>query len=154
MAKKKNLNIELEQKNGELTIDLQRTRADFENFRKNVEIDRIRVKQLAEQAIIEKLLPILDDLDLATANAPKSIASEPWVKGVLNLNKKLEAELAKINVAKIAVKPGDNFNPELHEAVLVEESEGEREVISEILRNGYTYGTDVLRHVVVKVKRI
>ncbi|MGI6612050.1 MAG: nucleotide exchange factor GrpE [Candidatus Nanosyncoccaceae bacterium] len=149
---KKNKLTELEQQNGELLLDLQRTRADFENYRKNVEADRQRVKQLAEESMVIKLLPILDDLDRATGYAPKEIADDAWVKGVLSLNKKLAQELAKVGVEKIAVKVGDEFNPELHEAVLVE-GEGDKEIIAEVMRPGYNYDGQVLRHVVVKVEK-
>jgi len=150
---KKNKTIELEQQNGELLLDLQRTRADFENYRKNVEADRLRTKQLAEESTVAKLLPILDDLDRATGFAPQEIAENAWVKGVLSLNKKLTSELAKIGVEKIAVKVGDEFNPELHEAVLVEDGKGDKEIVAEVMRPGYNYDGRVLRHVVVKVKR-
>ena len=145
--------VELEQQNGELLLDLQRTRADFENYRKNVEVDKARVKQLAEENMVAKILPVLDDLDLATAHAPAELADNAWVKGVLSLNKKLEIELGKLGVEKIATKVGDEFDPELHEAVLVEDSEGDKEVVAEVMRPGYNYDGRVLRHVVVKVKR-
>ena len=150
---KKNKTTELEQQNGELLLDLQRTRADFENYRKNVEADRLRVKQLAEESTVAKLLPILDDLDRATEYAPQEISDHVWVKGVLNLNKKLAQELAKVGVEKLAVKVNDEFDPELHEAVLVEDSEGNKEVVAEVMRPGYNYDGRVLRHAVVKVKR-
>lgn len=143
----------IEQTNGELLLDLQRTRADFENYRKNVEADRLRVKHLAEESMIEKILPILDDLDLATNSAPSELVDNSWVQGVLNLNKKLDKELAKLNLQKIATQAGDEFNPELHDAVVVEEGDGEREVVAEVLRHGYLYDGQVLRPSVVKVKR-
>ncbi len=149
---KKNKMTELEQQNGELLLDLQRTRADFENYRKNVEADRVRVKQLAEESMVAKLLPILDDLDRATDYAPKEIADDAWVKGVLSLNKKLAQELAKIGVEKIAVKVGDEFDPEVHEAVLVD-GDGDKEVVAEVMRPGYNYNGQVLRHAVVKVEK-
>ena len=50
----------------ELIADLQRTRADFENFRKNVEKDRETAKKLARESTVAKFLPLLDDLDRAT----------------------------------------------------------------------------------------
>lgn len=150
---KKDITVELEQQNGELLLDLQRTRADFENYRKNVEVDKARVKQVAEESMVAKILPVLDDLDLATAHAPVELADNAWVKGVLNLNKKLETELGRIGVVRISSQLGEDFNPEWHEAVLVEDGDGEREVIAEVLRTGYLYNGQVLRPSVVKVKR-
>lgn len=145
-------NQDLEQTNDELLLDLQRTRADFENYRKNIETEKNRIKQLAEENMVSKILPVLDNLDLATVHAPVELADNAWARGVLNLNKKLETELAKIGLEKISVKIGDDFNPELHEAVLVE-GEGDKEVIAEILRHGYLYNSQTFRPSVVKVKR-
>lgn len=142
----------LEQENGELLQDLQRTRADFENFRKNVEENRERVKKSAKQAMAYSLLGVIDDIERATNNAPDDLKDNAWAKGILTLNKKLEAELKKVGIEKIETKVGDVFNPELHEAVMVEESDGDEEVVSEILRTGYKYDGDVMRHVSVKVK--
>lgn len=150
---KKDKITELAQQNGELILDLQRTRADFENYRKNVENEKVRIKQLIEEATIAKILPILDDIDRATEYAPKEIVGDAWVQGVLNLNKKLASAMAQLGVTKITTKVGDEFDPNLHEAVLVEDGDGDREIVVEVLRAGYLYGGQVLRHVVVKVAR-
>ena len=79
MTKKEQKIIEeiqkLEQENGELLLDLQRTRADFENYRKNVDADRERAKALAKKSLLLELLPVLDDLDLAIAHAPADLAN-------------------------------------------------------------------------------
>ena len=58
-----------------------------------------------------------------------------------------------MNVKKILAAPGTLFNPEFHEAVQFEESEGEKEVIAEELQTGYMLGDDVIRHSMVKVTR-
>ncbi len=142
----------IEQQNGELLLDLQRTRADFENFRKNVEEDRKRVSQNAKQAMALSMLNVIDDVDRATANLPTDLKDHPWASGIVNLNKKMANDLKKVGLTKIEAQVGDEFNPELHEAVMVEESDGETEVIAEVLRTGYLFENEVLRHVSVKVK--
>lgn len=142
----------LEQENGELLQDLQRTRADFENFRKNVEEDRERVKKSAKRSMAFSLLNVIDDIERATNNIPEKLKDNAWAKGISTLNKKLESELKKVGIEKIDAKIGDLFDPELHEAVMVEESEGDDEVVSEVLRTGYKYDGDVMRHVSIKVK--
>ena len=126
----------LEARIAELTNDLQRTRADFENYRKQVESQRV-----AEFATIYKVLPLLDDMDRAidTYEELKPLA------------KSLAKTLKELNLKKIELK--EEFDPELAEAVMAE-GEGEREVVSEVLRPGYYYGEEVLRPAMVKVKKM
>jgi len=127
----------------ELTADLQRTRADFENFRKNVEKDRENVKTLTAHATILKFLPLLDDLDRALATYPE----------LQPLAKNFEKTLASLDLKKIDTTPGAEFNPEFHEAVMTE-GDGEREVIGATLRPGYLYQGEVLRPAMVRVKLV
>ena len=131
---------QLDDKITELIGDLQRTRADFENFRKNVEKDRENAKKLSKFATVEKFLPLLDDLD-------RAIATYPELKP---LEKNFEKSLKNLGLEKIATTPGTEFNPELHEAVM-SEGEGEKETIYETLRPGYLYEGEVLRPAMVKI---
>ena len=111
MTKKEQKIIEeiqkLEQENSELLLDLQRTRADFENYRKNVDADRERAKALAKKSLLLELLPVLDDLDLTIAHAPADLAENKWVQGVLSLNKKFAISLAKIGLERIQIRLRD-----------------------------------------------
>ena len=132
---------EAEVKLAELTNDLQRTRADFENFRKNVEKDRENAKKIARFSVIEKFLPLLDDFD-------RAITTYEELKP---LEKNFEKTLQNLGLSKIETKPGTEFNPELHEAVM-SEGEGEKETIESTLRPGYFYEGEVLRAAMVKVK--
>ena len=125
----------------ELTNDLQRTRADFENFRKQVDLRREQAKALAEAATVMKLLPLLDDISLA-------IAAHPELKP---LEKTLEKTLKELKLEKINSAPGTDFNPDLHDAVTMEDGTGDREVITETLRPGYLYNGSTLRPAMVKV---
>ncbi len=130
----------------ELTADLQRTRADFENYRKNVEKDKETLKKLTKFSTIEKVLPLLDDLDRAILTYPKELNP---------LEKNFEKTLKSLNLEKLETKSGTEFNPDLHEAVLFEEREdvGEKEIIVETLRSGYKYEGEILRPAMVKVAR-
>ena len=127
----------------ELTNDLQRTRADFENFRKQVEVQKQAEKKTVELATVYKILPLLDDLD-------RAIMSYAELKP---LEKSLEKTLKELGLARISSEVDVEFNPDLHEAVMVE-GEGEKEVIAETLRPGYYYQGEVLRPAMVKVKKI
>ena len=127
----------------ELTADLQRTRADFENFRKQVELQKEGERKAAKFATISKVLPLLDDVDRAI----KSYAE------LKPLEKSLDKTLKELQLSKVLADTGVEFNPDVHDAVMVE-GEGEKEVIAEILRPGYYYEGEVLRPAMVKVKKM
>lgn len=126
----------------ELTADLQRTRADFENYRKQMDIQKENDRRSTRLATVYKMLPLLDDLD-------RAIASYPELKA---LEKSLQKTLDELGLSKIDSAPGIEFNPDLHEAVLAE-GDGDKEIISETLRAGYYYDNNVLRPAMVKVSR-
>ena len=117
----------------ELTNDLQRTRADFENFRKQVEAQKENERKVTQLATVYKVLPLLDDLD-------RAIGAYTELKP---LEKSLSKTLGELQLVKIASEDGVEFNPDLHDAVMVE-GDGEKEVIAETLRPGYYYGGEVL----------
>ena len=128
----------------ELTADLQRTRADFENFRKQVELQREQAKQAAALTTVEKFLPLVDNMERALVTYPEQLSP---------LAKNFAQTLNDLGLARIDTAPDTEFNPDLHEAVMVE-GDGAREVIAETLRPGYTYQGAVLRAAMVKVKRV
>ena len=145
---------ELEQQVGELTADLQRLRADFENYRKRVDGEKLSARQDGEVRAIMKLLPVIDTIERAVAHIPADIADHQWVKGVAGLVKQLEKMLSELNLAKIDADKGAEFNPDLHQAIQFDEaSDGEKEVIAEELQPGYTLNGVPLRHAMVKVTR-
>ena len=151
---KTNKTEDLEQQLGELTLDLQRTRADFENYRKRVEAEKQLAHEMGQAKSVMKLLPVIDTIERAIANVPEELKDNPWAKGVAGLNKQLDKQLKEIGLEKINAKPGTLFNPELHQAVQFdEETEGDKEVIAEELRAGYTLDGTVIRDAMVKVTR-
>jgi molecular chaperone GrpE len=145
---------ELETQVAELTGDLQRTRADFENYRKRVEADKTASYQHGQAAAILKLLPVIDNIERAVAHTPEELKDNKWAQGVSSLVKSLEKSLEGLNLKRIEAKPGGDFNPELHEAIQFDEdAEGDKEVIAEELQAGYTLGGQPIRHAMVKVTR-
>ncbi len=147
-------NEDYEQQIGELTADLQRLRADFENYRKRVDGEKQSARQDGEVRAIMKLLPVIDTIERAVANIPADIANHQWVKGVAGLVKQLEKSLAELNLAKIEANEGTTFNPELHQAVQFDEdASGDTEVVAEELQPGYTLNGSPIRHSMVKVTR-
>lgn len=145
---------DVEQQNGELVLDLQRMRADFENYRKRTEVEVSAARQSGGDAMIVKLLPIIDTLERAIGHVPDDLVEHPWAKGVAGTAKKLEKLLADLQIERIQANQGDEFNPELHYAVQYdEESEGEHEVISKELQAGYTRDGRLVRQAMVEVVR-
>ncbi len=138
----------------ELTLDLQRTRADFENYRKRVEAEKQSAHSMGQAKSVMKLLPVIDTIERAIANVPEELADNAWAKGVAGLGKQLDKQLKEIGLEKIDAKPGTSFNPELHQAVQFdEEVDGDKEVVAEELRAGYTLDGTVIRDAMVKVTR-
>lgn len=153
MAKSKKQE-ELEQQIGELTQDLQRTRADFENYRKRSETDKAATYQHGQSAAIVKLLPVIDNIERAIAHMPDELIDNKWAQGVAALIKNLEKSLEGMNVQRIDAKAGTPFNPELHEAIQIDEdTEGAHEVVAEELQAGYTLAGQPIRTAMVKVTR-
>ena len=133
---------------------MQRTRADFENFRKRAEIDKSAARQFGQSSAILKLLPVIDNIERAITYIPEEIQDNAWVKGVSGLVKNLEKSLENLEIKRIDATPGSHFNPDLHDAVQFdEEAEGEHEVIAEELQAGYTLAGRPIRHAMVKVTR-
>lgn len=153
MPKSKKLE-ELEQQLGELTADLQRTRADFENYRKRSEADKASMYQSGQGAAILKLLPVIDNIERAVAHTPEELKDNKWAQGVGSLVKNLEKALEGLNLVRIEAAAGTDFNPELHEAIQFDEdAEGDKEVIAEELQAGYLLNGQPVRHAMVKVTR-
>lgn len=127
-------------KKDELIADLQRTRADFENYRKQIEIQKENERKNVKLATVMKFLPLLDDIDRAILTYEEL---EP-------LAKSLEKTMKDLGLSQIPSEKDTEFNPDLHEAVTME-GDGEKQVILETLRPGYYYENEVLRPAMVKV---
>ena len=155
MAKKTDeIQNEFEQQLGELTLDLQRTRADFENYRKRVDAEKTAAREMGQASAILKLLPVIDNIERAVAYTPEDLKDNAWAQGVAALVKNLEKSLEGLNLKRIDAKPGTPFNPEVLEAIQFDEdAEGETEVIAEELQAGYTLNDNVIRHAMVKVTK-
>ena len=151
---KKPTTDELLQQISDLTTDLQRTRADFENYRKRVDVEKSQAQKRGEAKTALKMLPVIDTIERAILHIPNDIAEHQWVQGVAGLIKQLDKSLADMGVARIDAKPGTPFNPELHQAVQMDEdATGDHEVVAEELQAGYTQNEMPVRHAMVKVTR-
>lgn len=140
---KSNNSVALQAALDELTSDLQRTRADFENYRKQVESQRTQAMSSAKSATVLKFLPLIDDFERALETYPEQLTP---------LRKSFDKTLQTLGLTKINSEPGTEFNPDFHEAVsVVGDASGDVELISETLRPGYLYDGSVIRAAMVKV---
>jgi len=145
---------QLAQQVAELTLDVQRTRADFENYRKRVDAEKQAAREAGQSGAILKLLPVIDNIERAIAYTPEELKDNTWVQSVAGLVKHLDKSLDSLNLARIDAKSGTEFNPEFHEAIQFdEEATGEKEVIAEELQAGYALNGHVIRHAMVKVTK-
>jgi molecular chaperone GrpE len=153
MPKKDPKNDKLLNDLNELTADLQRTRADFENYRKRIDAEKEHARSIGKSQAILKLLPVVDNIERAVNHMPEHLTEDKWAQGVTSLAKNLDKALESLDLHRIDAKPGTPFDPELHEAIQMDDSEGETEVVAEELQSGYKLGNDVIRHSMVKVTR-
>lgn len=153
MPKKKNEEIEaLQQQIAELTEALQRERADVINVRRRHDEQMAQLKTHVKVQVVEELLPIIDNFERSLKHIPKDLEGNDFVKGVTGVVKQFEKTFTDLGVQKIKTV-GEVFNPELHEAVGMEDGDGSQEVVTEELQAGYQIGDYVIRHAMVKVKR-
>lgn len=144
-AELEKVKAELESKNDLLL----RTAAEFDNFKKRTERERLTVAEFAKANIIKELLPILDNIDRAESLEDKS--GEDYIKGIEMIVKQFCSLSEKLGIAELA-QVGDNFDPNCHEAVMHIEDEALGEnVIAEVLQKGYKIGDTVIRPAMVKV---
>lgn len=138
----------------DLTADLQRTRADFENYRKRVELEKVSAREAGQAGAILKLLPVIDTIERAVAHMPENLKDDKWALGIAGVSKNLEKTLENLNLQRISAVKGGDFNPELHEAIQFDEdATGDKEVIAEELQPGYLLQGRPIRPAMVKVTR-
>ena len=131
----------------ELTDILQRTQAEFENYKKRVDKEKQEFVKYSKAEIIQKLLPIIDTFEIALKNNKDN---EKFVKGMDMVYAQLISLLHSEGLKPIE-SLGKKFDPYLHEAMLKEKSEKDEGTVLEELQKGYMLNDKVLRHSKVKV---
>jgi molecular chaperone GrpE len=124
----------------------QRIQADFENYKKRIIKQQTEHLERAAEDLVNKLLPVLDTVDLAVAHGAGEAVEQVWLA--------LTDTLGRQGLERIDPK-GDAFDPNLHEAVAHEPAEGDEAEqgphVSEVMRAGYRWKGRVLRPAMVKV---
>ncbi len=149
--KKKDKKLEaLETQKKELEDRVMRQMAEFENYRKRTEKEKAQMFEMGAKSVIEKMLPVVDNFERGLA----SIAEDqrgPVYDGMNMIYKQLMDEMDKLGVKPIEAL-GQEFNPDLHNAVMqVESEEFEEGIVAQELQKGYTYRDTVVRHSMVAV---
>lgn len=130
----------------------QREKADFINFKRRQEEQAADWLKIAQAGLIKELLPVLDTLDAGIRNYDLGLENEENIK-VKPIRDQLFDILKKHGVEEISTK-GQKFNPELHEAIEIVESENDEEgIIGEEMQKGYLLNGKVLRTSKVKVTK-
>ncbi len=130
---------------------LQRNLAEFDNFRKRTEREKSQMFDMGAKTMIEKLLPVIDNLERGIGTLDEESSKEPFAAGIIQTYKQLTKVLEEVGVEPIEAL-GNEFNPDLHNAVMHIEDEnfGENIVCEDFLK-GYLYKGTVVRHSMVKV---
>ncbi len=150
MTKKPTI-AELEQQIADLTEALQRERADVINVRRRHEEQVSSIRENVKAVVVQELLPVIDNFERALKHVPKELEGNEYVKGVQGVVKQFEDTLTQMGVMRIKTT-GEVFDPNLHEAVSMEEGDGMIEVVCEELQSGYQIGDQVIRHAMVRVR--
>lgn len=131
----------------------QRARAEFANYKKRVERDQVELAQNIAANVLSRILPVLDDFDLAMKNEPTDSEGAMWAEGIRLVHRKLNDILIKEGISRIEAV-GQPFDPNFHDAVMHIESDGQPSGhVIEVLRQGYKLGDRVLRPALVKVAK-
>jgi molecular chaperone GrpE len=140
-----------QQEAGENLAGWQRAQAEFINYKKRIEREQDQMYEDAAARVIRRFLPVLDDLDRALQNPPADSEAAEWVSGIDLIYRKLVKILENEGVKPMEVL-GEMFDPNLHEAISQEHSEGhESGQIIEEIQKGYLIGERVLRAAQVRV---
>ena len=135
----------------DLNDRLRRQMAEFDNFRKRSEKEKSQMFDLGARSIIEKVLPVVDNFERGLAAVPEDQKDDAFVTGMDKVYKQLMTEFDSIGVKPIEAL-GQEFNPDLHNAVMqVESDEYEPGVVAQELQKGYMYKDTVVRHSMVAV---
>lgn len=132
----------------DLTNLVKRVQAEFDNYIKRNDNEKKNLIKFASKDIMLKLLPILDSFDLALKNTSNN---EEFVNGINMIHMQL-IDLLK-NEGLKEIDTSKKFDPNYHEAILVQESDKDDNLIVEEVRKGYLLNDNVLRHSLVKVSK-
>lgn len=147
---KKNKKDPRDEKIADLEDRVKRQMAEFENFRKRTEKEKSSMYEMGAKAVVEKILPVIDNFERGLANIPEG-ESDGFADGMKMIYKQLLTELDNIGVKPIEAV-GKEFDPNIHNAVMqVESDEYESGIVAQELQKGYMYRETLVRPSMVAV---
>jgi molecular chaperone GrpE len=133
---------ETKQKADDYLDSWKRTQADFQNYKRRIEQERMDIGKYANQQLILSILPILDDFERAFESITPKLAKTDWVDGVKLIERKLMTTLEAQGLSPIKAV-GETFDPNLHEAVM--HTKGEDGIVVQEMEKGYKLNDKVIR---------
>lgn len=125
-----------------------RTAAEFDNYKKRTENEKLRIAEYSKAQLVKQLLPTIDNANRALSFPA---GSEEYNKGIELIAKQLVGTIDALGIVELA-KVGDEFDPNIHEAVMqVENEELKENQIAQVLQQGYKLGETVIRPAMVAV---
>jgi molecular chaperone GrpE len=129
-----------------------RAHADFDNYKKRVQRDASRSYQDAMTSILKIFLNVSDDIERALKNPPKENEISSWINGIELIHQKLMNQMKNQGVERMNVQPGEQFDPNRHEAITQEDHpEYEDGQIIEVVQPGYQISDRIIRPAMVRV---
>jgi molecular chaperone GrpE len=129
---------------------LQRSRAEFANYRRRIEQERELQRSRATEQLVLRLLPVADDFERALRSVPPEIAAHKWFEGIQLVERKLWHALESEGIS-VMESVGQPFDPSRHEAIMVDEGAAAADTVVEEYQRGYFVNDSVLRPAMVKV---
>ncbi len=124
--------------------------ADFDNYKKRTNRERLELLNSASKEVIISLLPILDDFDRAKKSAESGSQGEHWSEGVNLVYNRLYHTLQSVGL-KAMESTGETFDPDLHEAITEIPAPGQTGKVIDTIEKGYTLNDKIIRHAKVVV---
>jgi len=125
----------------------QRERANFANYKKDVEKRMSEAKDNIKGETLIHMLQVVDNLELMLKHVDDAIKKSKWFSGVEQAHKHAQQTVKNLGLVEIETKPGDKFDPQIHDAIA-----GEGDIVEEVLKRGYRMDGKVLRPTEVKVR--
>ena len=142
---------QLKKENGVLKDQLLRKQAEFDNYRRRTEREKIEARQSGRRAVLVEMLAVLDNFERALASVMQGVEEDALRQGFELIYKQFRDTLIKLGIEPIDAV-GKTFDPHFHEAVTIEETdEHEANTIIEEFQKGYKLGEQLLRPAQVKV---
>ncbi len=144
---------ELQKKAQEYLDGWKRAKADYINYKKEVDAQKSEMADFAVAAVAIRLIPIADNLHEAFKHLPQDLKNSEWIRGVEHIKKQVEDILLELGFKRIKTV-GEKYDPNFHEALAMEVKEGFKpDIIFEEIKSGYTLHGKTMIAAKVKVSK-